>query len=225
MRRHRLARRFLGCAVLLSAVLSAPPPATAQPSDEASAMREIQALAWRRGVRRGNHGWCLRGEDNTLVVNYAIRLLRRRGVRHAVLVTDPARLTADVAEFKTALAGYTFVTGERYSEFRAGDRVAEYGLAALVLGGAAAVATKGGFLKAFGKLIAFPPNLVRKVTAHYPVEADGAQVLVATAGSDVADAFLTRLRRRAEDLLDAEGDDPRGQAALRAYVTGLRDAR
>jgi uncharacterized membrane-anchored protein len=86
-------------------------------------------------------------------VNYAIRLLGRRGVMHAVLVSDPARLDADVAEFKAALGGYAFVPGERYSEFRAGDRVAEYGLAALVLGGAAAVATKTGFFKAFGKLI------------------------------------------------------------------------
>jgi uncharacterized membrane-anchored protein len=96
----------------------------------------------------------LRGEDGYVVVNYAIRLLGRRGVMHAVLVSDPARLVDDVAEFKTALAGYSFVAGERYSEFRAGDRVAEYGLAALVLGGAAAVATKSGFFKAFGKLIA-----------------------------------------------------------------------
>jgi uncharacterized membrane-anchored protein len=72
---------------------------------------------------------------------------------HAILVSSPDRLSHDVAEFKTALVDYAFVPGERYAEFRAGDRVAEYGLAALVLGGAAAVATKSGFLKAFGKLI------------------------------------------------------------------------
>jgi uncharacterized membrane-anchored protein len=263
MRCHRLARRLLGSAVLL-VVLSAPPHGSAQPSDEATAMREIQALAWLRGPTEGTMGgvatlrigagqgfldaantrrfleltgnpprdhrytlmapegawfaifffensgyvkdddklepdallkalqesdkpdnaerkrlgmpaihtagWSvpphydpatkrlewgvqLRGEDGHLVVNYAIRLLGRRGVMHAVLVSDPARLDADVAEFKAALGGYAFVPGERYSEFRAGDRVAEYGLAALVLGGAAAVATKTGFFKAFGKLI------------------------------------------------------------------------
>ena len=106
-------------------------------------------------TRRLEWGVQLRGEDGHPLVNYTIRLLGRRGVVHAILVSTPDRLSQDIAEFKTALAGYTFVSGERYSEFRAGDRVAEYGLAALVLGGAAAVATKSGFLKAFGKLIVF----------------------------------------------------------------------
>jgi uncharacterized membrane-anchored protein len=52
-----------------------------------------------------------------------------------------------VASFKTALAGFDFNSGEKYSEFRAGDHVAEFGLGALVLGGAAAVAAKTGFWK------------------------------------------------------------------------------
>ena len=104
-------------------------------------------------TRRLEWGVQLRGEDGHALVNYTIRLLGRRGVMHAILVSDPERLTQDIAEFKAALAGYTFVPGEKYSEFRAGDRIAEYGLAALVLGGAAAVATKSGFFKAFGKLI------------------------------------------------------------------------
>lgn len=93
------------------------------------------------------------GSEERTVVNYSIRLLGRRGVMHAILVSDPESLDRDIAEFKTALGGYEFVSGERYSEFRAGDRVAEYGLAALVLGGAAAVATKSGFGKAIGKFV------------------------------------------------------------------------
>jgi uncharacterized membrane-anchored protein len=104
-------------------------------------------------TRRLEWGVQLRGEDGHPLVNYAIRLLGRRGVMHAILVSAPDRLTSDVAEFKASLGGYTFASGERYAEFRAGDRVAEYGLAALVLGGAAAVATKSGFVKAFSKLI------------------------------------------------------------------------
>lgn len=104
-------------------------------------------------TRRLEWGVQLRGEDGHPLVNYSIRLLGRRGVMHAILVSAPESLTSDVAEFKASLSGYTFVSGESYSEFRAGDRVAEYGLAALVLGGAAAVATKSGFVKAFGKLI------------------------------------------------------------------------
>jgi uncharacterized membrane-anchored protein len=104
-------------------------------------------------TRQLEWGVQLRGDDGHPLVNYAIRILGRRGVMHAILVSEPERLSADVADFKRALAGYAFVTGQKYAEFRAGDRVAEYGLAALVLGGAAAVATKSGFLKAFGKLI------------------------------------------------------------------------
>lgn len=93
------------------------------------------------------------GSEERTVVNYSIRLLGRRGVMHAILVSDPESLDRDIVEFKTALGGYEFASGERYSEFRAGDRVAEYGLAALVLGGAAAVATKSGFGKAIGKFV------------------------------------------------------------------------
>lgn len=92
--------------------------------------------------------------DSAFVVNYTIRILGRRGVMHVTLVSNPEDLDKDIVTFKSALAGYGFVAGERYAEFRAGDHVAEYGLAALVLGGAAAVATKSGFGKALFKLIA-----------------------------------------------------------------------
>ena len=98
-------------------------------------------------------GLRLRTEDNHPIVNYTIRLLGRRGVVHATLVSDPAHLDRDIGDFRTALANYAFIEGERYSEFRVGDRVAEYGLAALVLGGAAAVATKTGFGKAIIKFV------------------------------------------------------------------------
>src|SRR5262249_47736205 len=95
----------------------------------------------------------LRGDTGAPVVNYTVRILGRRGVMSATLVSDPQQLDRDIVAFKSALGGFGFVPGERYSEFRSGDKVAEYGLAALVLGGAAVVATKPGFLKAFGKLI------------------------------------------------------------------------
>jgi uncharacterized membrane-anchored protein len=107
------------------------------------------------GTKRLEWGLRLRGDDDRPVVNYTIRLLGRRGVMHATLVSDPQRLDRDIADFKASLTGYSFVSGERYSEFRSGDRVAEYGLAALVLGGAAAVATKTGFGKAIGKFLIF----------------------------------------------------------------------
>jgi uncharacterized membrane-anchored protein len=104
-----------------------------------------------QATKRLEWGLKLRGEDGHLLVNYTIRLLGRRGVMHAILVSDPDSLENDIAVFKKTLTAFDFNGGERYAEFKAGDRVAEYGLAALVLGGAAAVATKTGFFKAIGK--------------------------------------------------------------------------
>ncbi len=106
--------------------------------------------------------WALRLRSGTsTVINYTVRILGRTGVESAILVSSPERLDADIQSFKTALQGFDFNAGERYSEFKQGDRIAEFGLAALVAGGAAAVATKTGFWKvlagvfaAFWKVIA-----------------------------------------------------------------------
>ena len=113
---------------------------------------ETKRLEW--GVR-------LRTASGEAVVNYTARLLGRSGVMSATLVSDPASLAQDMAAFKTSLQKFSYVTGEKYSEFKPGDRVAEFGLAALILGGAAAVATKKGlwgaiaaFFAAFWKVIA-----------------------------------------------------------------------
>jgi len=106
---------------------------------------ETKRLEWGVKLRQSDVG-----KD---VVNYTIRILGRRGVMHVTLVSDPQELDKDIVAFKGALGGYGFVAGEQYAEFKAGDRVAEYGLAALVLGGAAAVATKTGFGKALIKFI------------------------------------------------------------------------
>ena len=78
------------------------------------------------------------------VLNYTIRILGRTGVMNATLVSSPETLDADVKTFKAAFPGFEFNSGERYAEFKQGDRVAEFGLAALIAGGAAAVATKKG---------------------------------------------------------------------------------
>ena len=103
--------------------------------------------------KRLEWGVRIRTDRGEQVVNYTSRLLGRTGVMNAVLVSDPGSLSADTAQFKTALAGFNFVAGEKYAEFKAGDKVAEYGLAALVVGGAAAVAAKSGLLKSLGKFL------------------------------------------------------------------------
>src|SRR3546814_17594306 len=84
------------------------------------------------------------------LINYNTRLLGRRGVMEVVLVADPQTLDASIASFKELVPGYEFGAGEKYAEFREGDHVAEYGLAALITGGAAAVAAQKGWLAATG---------------------------------------------------------------------------
>lgn len=71
----------------------------------------------------------------------------------AILVSDPSSLEKDIKSFKAGLVGFDFVAGQKYSEFKSGDKVAEYGLAALVVGGAAAAAAKSGAFKFLGKFI------------------------------------------------------------------------
>lgn len=86
-------------------------------------------------------------------VNYNTRLLGRRGVMEVVVIDTPATLTTSVAQFKGLLDGFSYTQGESYAEYQPGDHVAEYGLAALVAGGAAAAASKKGFFAVIGVAI------------------------------------------------------------------------
>ena len=105
------------------------------------------------GTKRLEWGMRLRDERGGMHVNYTSRLLGRSGVMSAVLVSSPQTLNDDVKAFNGALAGYQFNAGEQYAEFKSGDKVAEYGLAALVVGGAAAAAAKAGLFKSLGKFL------------------------------------------------------------------------
>lgn len=91
--------------------------------------------------------WALkiRDDSNSEAINYTIRILGRTGVTSATLVSDEEHLTQNIDEFKSSLKGFDYNFGEKYAEYREGDKVAEYGLAALIAGGAAVVATKKGF--------------------------------------------------------------------------------
>ena len=105
------------------------------------------------GTKRLEWGMRLRDEKGGIHVNYTSRLLGRSGVMSAVLVSSPQTLNDDMQAFNGALAGYQFNAGEQYAEFKSGDRIAEYGLAALVVGGAAAAAAKAGLFKSLGKFL------------------------------------------------------------------------
>ncbi|MDR2364456.1 MAG: DUF2167 domain-containing protein [Zoogloeaceae bacterium] len=95
----------------------------------------------------------INSDDKQEGVNYETRLLGRVGVTSATLVVSPEKLAAVLPEFKNAVSGYNFVVGQHYNEYKEGDKLAEYGLAALVAGGAAAVLLKSGLLAKYGKIL------------------------------------------------------------------------
>jgi uncharacterized membrane-anchored protein len=71
------------------------------------------------------------------------------------LVVDPEQYKETLPHFQSLLAAFGYNTGERYAEYRQGDKIAKYGLSALVVGGATAVAAKSGILKYLWKGLIF----------------------------------------------------------------------
>jgi len=86
-------------------------------------------------------------------VNYSVRVLGRRGTMSVDLVLDPTLVDAVLPKFDNLLIGFSYLPGSTYADFRAGDKIAEYGLATLVAGGATAIAAKTGLLAKLWKLI------------------------------------------------------------------------
>ena len=92
-----------------------------------------------------NLEWAIRAEsEGHPVINYNTRLLGRKGVMEVNLVIDPEKLNTAMPAYQTVLKDYSYKAGERYAEYHQGDKLAKYGLAALITGGAAAVAVKTG---------------------------------------------------------------------------------
>ncbi len=100
-----------------------------------------------------NLEWAIRGEsEGKPILNWNTRLLGRHGVMEVNLVVEPEHLQATMPTYQGILQDFQYKAGERYAEYRQGDKVAKYGLAALVLGGAAVGAAKLGL---FAALAAF----------------------------------------------------------------------
>ena len=93
------------------------------------------------------------GDESTHTLNYNVRVLGRRGV----LVLNAVATMGQIASVKRNMAkviGFVdFNEGHRYADFVPGsDKVAEYGIAALIAGG---IAAKAGLFKVLlGALIA-----------------------------------------------------------------------
>jgi uncharacterized membrane-anchored protein len=98
------------------------------------------------------------GQDPDPVVNYNTYVLGREGYVSLNLITSSSTVEADKPAAHELLAAVNFNDGKRYTDFNAStDKVAAYGLAALV-GGIAAkklglLAAAGVFIAKFAKLI------------------------------------------------------------------------
>jgi uncharacterized membrane-anchored protein len=119
---------------------------------------ELQVTGWYQAPRYNtethNLEWAARARSKEgESVNYEIRLLGRRGVMSAELIGSPEEMDKAVPELRKLLTGFTYLKEESYAAYRPGDKVAEYGLTALIAGGTLAVAAKSGLLGKLWKVI------------------------------------------------------------------------
>ena len=96
-------------------------------------------------------GTVMHTDSGEQVVNYTSRILGRDGVTKAILVSDPTNLPTDLQQYRAAMSGFAYLPDKKYEDHKSGDKVAEYGLGALVAGGAAAAVVKTGLLAAILK--------------------------------------------------------------------------
>jgi uncharacterized membrane-anchored protein len=104
------------------------------------------------------------GDSDEHTLNYNIRILGRKGVLVLNAVSGMNQLDMIRNDMKSVLAFTNFSTGSSYADFKPDvDKVATYGLAALVAGGIAAKA--GLFAKFIALLIAFKKIILVAVLA------------------------------------------------------------
>jgi uncharacterized membrane-anchored protein len=113
---------------------------------------KLEITGWEQPPRydekTNNLEWAIRAQsEGRPVVNFNTRILGRGGVMRVTLVTGPEELAATLPQYKAALVDFSYNTGHKYAEYRQGDKLATYGLSALVVGGATAAAVKSGAFK------------------------------------------------------------------------------
>lgn len=134
-----------------------------EPSNEARKKRgwsEMKLKGWATpphyDAKTNNLKWAINitsSQDGfkDVFINESIRMLGRGGVMNVTLVSDTPGFKAAEAETEKLLANnFSYVAGQKYSEFKSGDKVAAYGLSALVLGGGAVMAAKLGWFASLG---------------------------------------------------------------------------
>lgn len=106
---------------------------------------ELEIVGWVQQPQYtdSNHEliWSIKGHDKGAPadtgynINYNTYVLGREGYVSMDLVTDPADVQADSVDARALLDDMSFVSGKRYQDFNSStDKVAEYGLAALIGG-------------------------------------------------------------------------------------------
>ncbi len=77
-------------------------------------------------------------------LNYDIRVLGRNGVMELSMLADMSDLSVIEEKVPAILGMVDFTDGNRYTDYKKGDKVAAYGIAGLIAGG---VLAKAGFFK------------------------------------------------------------------------------
>ncbi|MES2660316.1 MAG: DUF2167 domain-containing protein [Verrucomicrobiota bacterium] len=119
-------------------------------------MSTLEVLGWQTppfyNPSTHNLEWAIRLRSSTggEVVNYKTKILGRRGVMDVVLVCSEEEMPTVVPEYQKLLTGFAYKKEESYASFTSGDKIAEYGLTGLIVGGGLLVAAKSGLL---GKLL------------------------------------------------------------------------
>jgi uncharacterized membrane-anchored protein len=142
-------------------------------TEEANALRKrrgwgaLHVMGWAKAPyydpTTNNLTWAIRGRadgeadgeesGSEEAINYSTRVLGREGTMSVELVISPEQFENVVEEFNTVLAGFSYTPGHTYAEWKPGDPIAKYGLTALIVGGAGAVAFKSGLIAKFWKLL------------------------------------------------------------------------
>jgi uncharacterized membrane-anchored protein len=86
-------------------------------------------------------------------INFNTRILCRTGVLSANLVLRPRLLHSSLPAYNSLIGSISLNSENEYGAFRAGDKVAEYGLVALITGGVGTAAIKTGFFAKYLKPI------------------------------------------------------------------------
>lgn len=92
-------------------------------------------------------------ENGEYIINYNTRILGRSGVMYVTFVISSDSLITFLPEYKNLISNFAYKPGNTYAEYREGDKLAEYGLTALIAGGGAALAAKSGLFKWLWKII------------------------------------------------------------------------